>query len=335
MGGELPGVQTQRIGIASRQTAEPRGLVRGAFFKENSHAGGFVVGDQENCVLNCLCVMKHLQTVSLTILTFCIGGCGSSSDILGATTVGASPDDGTTGLGAFSVTLSVIPARGMLSVTDRSDLLRGLSIVSLPDSVPVTSRVSVNERLASGQGPNGNPVGNADTFQVSADDPLPEGWYAAEFSTLPTTFVWPDAFDHYVGPDGLAVTRVHIGSLPSLWGVEMCTSDPTSSNMSIIFTEPVMLVPGSVLPVAVNMSNIKCSAVNDLSVASQFTKLLFRCSGSSLTGTLEVTIGDGLVSLTGVPVATNSLAIDVERLSNARSGCPTYKEPVHPDAAVN
>ena len=255
-------------------------------------------------------------------------GCGTVDDATPTITLGARPYDGSTGLPVLDVTFGASRGNRGLSAAERDSFAQGLSIATWPALAPIQAVLTVTAAAGSGEGANGNPTSESDTFELSPNQDVADGWYIALASTHLDHATWQEPFDLYTGPDGVVGVRVHVGSAPRLWGIQSCPKG-AASDVTVTFSEPV--VPASdaaSLPIIVDVSGASCTLVNTLTPGATAESFVFACAGTDPTGAVDVTLLDGLTSSSGIGVSPISRSVSADSTVDSGGGCRTYRDPI-------
>jgi hypothetical protein len=229
------------------------------------------------------------------------------------------PGDGSTGLRTLEVKGQLSPGPGP-SEAELNAFAASLRLVSRPDDAPVATQAAVTV-VPAGTGPGGFPTAAMTTITVTAAGAQPEGWYHLLLGQLPPHTTLGNLDDHYVRADGTTAVRVHLGSQPLFWGIEAC---PKGSSLLVIvrFSEPVRADAGAPAPVAVASGS---SGLQPCQMDSPADLARWACPVAQPGPAIQVKIGPGLRSLSGVPVGELETMVDI---GNAAQGtdCRTMKQ---------
>jgi hypothetical protein len=235
----------------------------------------------------------------------------------------ASPADGTTGLAALDVGLSI--SAGSFFASDLDAIGRGTQLFTWPALTPI-STVAMPV-AAPDAGGTGFPVSDDVGIRLTPTAPVADGWYVAILGGVPSRVTLSPAATHILD-DGRRSVRVHVGAAPALWAIGACPKEGGVTAVVVRVSEPVHVV-GTTFPISVSAgapaAPSPCAAPSTPPGGS-ITDFEFLCSSMSTTSSIDVVVGDGLVSRSGVPVATSRRSAPLSDYTfDIFSNCPSLK----------
>jgi hypothetical protein len=167
-----------------------------------------------------------------------------------------------------------------------------------------------------------------DTVDLVAAAPTPDGWYAALLPRLPAN-ISPARGSFQELPDGRSAVRVHVGSAPILWSVDVCPHESPAATVYVQFSEVVHAATTSTMPLVVSAgaaaNPTACApAIQPPLADSALASYQYECPARvGPQDVIAVSVGAGLLSESGAEVpATSRVAAFETLVPNAIvSGC--------------
>jgi hypothetical protein len=260
-------------------------------------------------------------SIALHVLPLCLA-CGQDPGERFGGTVFWSPSDNTTGLTRLAFEVSLSPEQ--LYGKDVPEVAANTKLFTWPGLVPVATRAT-SVVTDGGYGPNGGAVLGMATAQFEAAEPVPDGWYVAQLCGLPSGAILPDPGAYHALPGGRRGVRLRVGSEPALWGFAICDKSDAAKTI-VRFSESVRKT-ATTWPITVTHigpgNAVDCGLFDD--PAEPRADFTFFCSPLSPGHSLAVTVGEGIVSTSGVPVPPVRKMAALDQFTVYTIGCPSVK----------
>ena len=213
-------------------------------------------------------------------------------------------------------------------VTDKQKtvLTSYFSLRSWPDLSEISAATSIDSTMEKGS--------LADRFDVDImpSTPLVEGWYFLSLLEVPQGFDLHPSQSLHEASDGSIGTRFRIGSEPLLLGIAVCPKEAEKSRVYFHFSELIKVTKAMDMIITLSQTDGSFQGCDPSSGSPGGDyERYFDCVGLDMTSPLTIIVGEGIQSMTGVPMKdlTGKTAFTYlftpASLSEYLSGCGFYR----------